>query len=114
MSSVTSDVMIETVDGCLPAARNGAAAARPRHVLLIAGFVGLIFFITDHGFKISLYEDYSGTSEYMETVTNVGNISRQIAMFALGIGGLFVLVRDRGYRLHIRSLSAVLIIAAAA
>jgi exopolysaccharide production protein ExoQ len=82
--------------------------------LLLAGFVALIFFITDHGFQISLYEDYSGTSEYMETVTNAGNISRQIAMFALGIGGLFVLVRDRGYRLHIRSLSAVLIIAAAA
>ncbi len=35
---------------------------RRRRVLLSAAFVGLIFFISDHGWLISRYEDYAGTA----------------------------------------------------
>src|SRR5262249_32241608 len=84
-----------------------------RRVIVAAAFVGLMFFISDHGWLISRYEDYAGTSEYMQTVTTEGNIGRQASIFALGLAGVIVLARSAGYRFRLTSPLAMLIIATA-
>jgi exopolysaccharide production protein ExoQ len=84
-----------------------------RRVFLAAAFVGFMFFISDHGWLISRYEDYAGTSEYMQTVTSEGNISRQASIFALGLASAIVLARSVGYRFRLTSPLAMLIIATA-
>lgn len=84
-----------------------------RRVLLAAAFVGFMFFVSDHGWLISRYEDYAGTSEYMQTVTTEGNISRQASIFALGLAGAIVLARSAGYRFRLTNPLSILIIATA-
>lgn len=84
-----------------------------RRVLLATAFVGFMFFVSDHGWLISRYEDYAGTSEYMQTVTTEGNIGRQASIFALGLAGAIVLARSTGYRFRLASPLSILIIATA-
>src|SRR5215475_12609653 len=84
-----------------------------RRVIVAAAFVGLMFFMSDHGWLISRYEDYAGTSEYMQTVTTEGNIGRQASVFALGLAGAIILARSVGYRFRLTSPLGILIMATA-
>jgi exopolysaccharide production protein ExoQ len=113
MSSIVDTANFETVPSELASKSSSAALLRWRRVMVAVGFVGLVFFVSDHTWLISRFEDYSGSSEFMETVTSEGNTSRQVAIFALGFVSALILIRKNGYPLRMSSVLAVLTAAAA-
>ncbi|HEY2881291.1 MAG TPA: hypothetical protein VGJ15_02630, partial [Pirellulales bacterium] len=95
-------------------ARTEVPSVNLRRVLLFAGIASLLYFVTDHDWGISRYEDFAAGSDFMETATADGSVIRRIAIFAMGGASLFVLLRQAGYPLRIRGAMAILMFAAAA
>jgi O-antigen ligase len=82
-------------------------------VAKISAVGGVLYLLTDHDWIISRYEDFAAGSEFMEAATAEGNPLRRIAIFAMGALGLIVLLRRSGYRLGIRNMMSLLMLAAA-
>lgn len=95
MSSVAQTVLPTSVKPAVAAGPIDDAQVRWNRVAFSAGLIGLIFFFGYHDWKISLYEDYAGTSDLMESFTAEGNLSRRIAIMGLGIGSIVILLRER-------------------
>jgi hypothetical protein len=115
MHSATLPRSIGTL-GIQPAlsARMEVPTVNFQRVLLFAGIAALIYFVTDHEWGISKYEDFAAGSDFMETATADGNVIRRIAIFAMGGASIFVLLRHAGFQLRIRGTMAILMLVAAA
>lgn len=85
-----------------------------RRILLAAAVAGLLTFVADHDLFISTYENFSDTSEAMQSGAAGGNLTRSAAIFALGLAGVASLLWRGGYRLRMQGLLGLFMLAVVA